>query len=227
MVTGGSDTATNIFISNYSSSNSSSSIQNNASNPNLTLTKSSSLYGNFSEFNFSFFHFFPSFRDDVSCCAVNSHFDLVVSGTLDCSLFFFSPTHKDVMRIIDLHNKIPEKVLITDGWGFVVVYELNLEKGNEFQCIEVYNVNGDLIISKPLQFQLQQWTTWKSVDGFDYLLMMSKGGIVFTCEVFYLDIIKAIKDRVELKVLSMSYSYELGIIFVGLNDGSIQMLPFR
>ncbi|KAK8894389.1 hypothetical protein M9Y10_022824 [Tritrichomonas musculus] len=227
LVTGGSDTATNIFISNYSSSNSSSSIQNNASNPNLTLTKSSSLYGNFSEFNFSFFHFFPSFRDDVSCCAVNSHFDLVVSGTLDCSLFFFSPTHKDVMRIIDLHNKIPEKVLITDGWGFVVVYELNLEKGNEFQCIEVYNVNGDLIISKPLQFQLQQWTTWKSVDGFDYLLMMSKGGIVFTCEVFYLDIIKAIKDRVELKVLSMSYSYELGIIFVGLNDGSIQMLPFR
>ncbi|OHT12267.1 hypothetical protein TRFO_17943 [Tritrichomonas foetus] len=195
LVTGGSDTATNIFSADDSS--------------------------------YNIKYFFPTFRDEVCCCAVNSHFDLVVSGTHDSSLFFCSPTHKIVTKIIDLNGRIPRKILITDGWGFVVVYESDMEKGTECQCIEVYTVNGDFITSRQLSYSIQQWTCWQTNDGFDYLLMISKNGLIFTCEAYYLDIHKAVSDRILLKPLSLSYSYQFGTIVVNLNDGSIQMVPFR
>ena len=190
---------------------------------NDTATCVFDVFGN----SFKLNNFFPSFRDDVCCCAVNSKYDLVVSGTRDSSLFFFSPTHKIVTKIIDLKGKIPQKILITNAWGFVVVYEIDIEKGTEYQYIEVFTVNGDPVISKQLSFQIQQWTHWESLDGFDYLLVLSKSGLFFTCEVFYMDLLKAIKDRIELKVLSLSYSYEFGIIVVSLSDGSIRIIPFR
>lgn len=215
LVTGGNDTATNIFLSNNSYIN-----ETTFANNTILPTFSSS-----PEINF--YHFFPTYRDDVTCCAVNSNFDLIVSGTRDSSLFFFSPLHKTVTKIVDLSGRIPEKVLITDGWGFVVVYELSFEKGVQDQCIEVYDVNGEFITSKPLQFAIQQWTSYKSVDGFDYLLILSIRGIFYSCEVFYLDLIKPITEKLNVETTSLSYSYDLGIVFVGLCKGTIQMIKYR
>jgi hypothetical protein len=112
-------------------------------------------------------------------------------------------------------------VLVSQAWGFIVVYE----KCQESKFVEVYTVNGDFVKRKEVKAAVKVWTTWRSTAGFDYIIMALKSGSIFAAETFILKFEKlgeGIRD-----VEGIFYSEKLGIIFANLEDGRTWMIPYR
>jgi hypothetical protein len=166
---------------------------------------------------------FPSFRDKILCSACSSAFDLVVVGARPGSLFLISPSRQSITRVISLDDLDPILVEITKGWGFIVVYEVGRQ--SEGQSLEVFTVNGDLILKKNIPFQIECWSACCSPDGFDYLVISPVRGRLMTAEVFTLSFSSCLSKAL-YGIKSAFYSPQLEIAFCGQSDGRIMALPW-
>jgi hypothetical protein len=172
--------------------------------------------------SFEVVYTFPTFRDAVVCCTVNASFDLAVVGARDSTLFLIALSRRTITSVLNLEGYNPLSVLITDGWGFIVVYGLSLTSREAF--IEVLTVNGEQIRKTKVNFEVQCWSTWKSRSGFDYLIVAPKRGQLRACEVFYLDFeLIGLSTRAD----TIFYSPQFEVMFVGQMDGRILMIPFH
>jgi hypothetical protein len=157
------------------------------------------------------------------CSACGSAFDLVVVGAKPGSLFLISPSRQSITRVINLGDLNPLLVEITRGWWFIVVYEVRRQ--SEIHFLEVFTVNGDLILKKEIPFQIECWSTWCSRDGFDYLVVSPVRGKLMTAEVFTLSFSSCLQKAL-YGVKSAFYSPTLDIAFCGQSDGRILALPW-
>ena len=167
---------------------------------------------------------FPSFHDEIICCDINSSFDLAVACTKDKNLFFISPSRETVNRVVPLEDRTPLMILITPGWGFVVVYEEERSASKTSRFIELFTVNGERIRIVDINFRIDTWTCWKSTSGFDYLMILCKNRELRACEVFYLDFVDV--DRRIDSVQSICYSPIHEVAFVA-QSSHITMLPYQ
>jgi hypothetical protein len=170
-------------------------------------------------------HSFPSFRDEIACCASSSAFDLVAVGAHPSTLFLVSVRHRSITRVIDLHGSKPVSLTITNGWGFIVLYTTQVVSDREIPSVELFTVNGHLIRSVKLDFSIERWSTWVSRDGFDYVIVCPKSGKIRKCELFYLQFTSLPANSYGVKALFYSPSLELTLVDQG--EGHILMLPFR
>lgn len=166
-------------------------------------------------------HMFPSFHDEIVCCDINSRFDIAVAGTRDNQLFFLSPSRSTVNCIVSLENRKPVRMLITDGWGFVVVYEEEPLALKTARFVEVFSVNGKLVRRVEIPFSIEKWACWKSREGFDFLIVSSNREIQM-CEVFYLEFSVVEKSAAE----SLCCSAHLGVVFA-VRNGKVVLLPLE
>jgi hypothetical protein len=168
----------------------------------------------------------PLYRDEILCCAVSSEFGLIASGTKDGFLILSSLARGSNVHVIDLFGNRPYAVLITQSWGFVVVCTTKLENGKINHNIAVYNTNGLFIRRAALPDAMAIWTSWSSLTGFDFLVIVSEHGRFFYCEAFFLQfaVIKGCKQNG--KVVAISYHpNELGLLAV-YEDGDVILVPF-
>jgi hypothetical protein len=122
----------------------------------------------------------PIFYEKPVAIAVNVPFDLLVVGTLEGSILLNS-LHTGLFRMRKSlqGSEIPRDVLITYGWGFVLV--------NTAKRMYLFNVNGHLIRDVELSMNVTAWCTWKNVRGFDFVAVADDKGRIFATEAFYLD----------------------------------------
>jgi hypothetical protein len=165
---------------------------------------------------------FPSFRDEIACSAVSASYDLIVVGAHASSLFLISPSHRTITRVINLGNRNPYRIEITEGWGFIVVYEKQILSKKKF--IELFTVNGEFIRRVELDCSIRGWSSWKSKDGLDYLAVAPKSGNLRVYEVFYLKC--CLLNETCYGVQSVFYSEALSVLFANYDNGKILMIPF-
>jgi hypothetical protein len=166
---------------------------------------------------------FPSFRHEIVCSAVSAAFDLAAVGAWDSTLFLISLSQRTITRVIPLGKCNPIGIIITRGWGFIVVHEREIESTEEF--IELFTVNGDPIRKTKIGFEIDCWSSWKSRDGFDYLIIAPKSGRLRVCEVFWL-VFHLLPQSANLS-RAIFYCPALEIIFVNQLDGQIIMIPYH
>jgi hypothetical protein len=166
---------------------------------------------------------FPSFRDEIVCAAVSATYDLVVVGAHSSALFLISPSHQTITRVISLADRDPYMVEITQGWGFIVVYEKARQADTKY--IELFTVNGEFIRRVEFAFAIRCWSVSTSIYGFDYLVVAAKDGRIYVAEAFYLNL-EGVK-RVSEDVQSIFYIESLRVIVVSQKDRPILLIPFR
>jgi hypothetical protein len=168
----------------------------------------------------------PLYRDEITCCAVNTGFGLISSGTRDCFLVLSSLERGSNVRAVDLDGCRPYKVLITEGWGFVVICATKLQDGNLEHSISVYSANGAFVKRAVLQDAVVAWTAWTSASGFDFLVIASEGGKIWACEAFFLDFTIVKGPKLGGHVVGMRYDpRELGLVLMSAN-AELVVVPF-
>ena len=155
----------------------------------------------------------PSFRNRINCCDISDNFNIVAFGTTsDNTIILSSLSAFKVIRVIQLEDIIPIKVIITKSWGFLVVYGSYVSEGKKKYIMNVYNINGLLIRSIPLYFEISILRSVISKSGFDFILMSSKNGNVYFFEAYYCKIGQPIiQDSAGL--LCLHYLHESNLVF--------------
>jgi hypothetical protein len=116
--------------------------------------------------------------EKVVLMAISLEFDLLVVATLEANVLLYSLS-KGVFRFrCDLEGEIATKILITPGWGFVVVLTRN--------HVHAFNVNGVKIRTETCPSSILCWCAWKSPKGFDCIAAADDKGRLIVCEAFYL-----------------------------------------
>jgi hypothetical protein len=161
----------------------------------------------------------PFYGDVVECCAISRSFKLVVCGTMTKRIVLIKLFEGEKVCVVNMDVK-PEMVLITDVWGFIVVYAKD-ENGQPL--VVVYDVNGRLMRRAEIPGEIKCWAAWTSRDAFDFLVWVAKDGKVYVTEVFYCEMKESI-DRVR-GAIACGY-YEMGRVIVVLTeDGQLVCLP--
>jgi WD40 repeat protein len=171
-------------------------------------------------------HQIPSFRGEILCTAISDGFHMVVSGVSDGTVMIAQTMTGTVTRVIELENKAkPVRVLITNEWGFILVYATAIVDGNIERSLFLFSVNGEFIRSAKLPTEIAAWVTFESSDGFDYVAMADIRGRIFKFEAFYLDVpVESLVDVVEVddRVDSLFYSKRNGLIVIVSKKGSVR-----
>jgi hypothetical protein len=114
---------------------------------------------------------------------INHNFDLLVLATLESTLLFYAVSGMSKSRSW-LAGEIFQQILITEGWGFVVVLTA--------QNLYLFNVNGSLIRSVGNTKSLMLLCCWKDAKGFDWLCGVDDRGRLGCYEAFYLNFAQSI-----------------------------------
>ncbi|KAK8885455.1 hypothetical protein M9Y10_040903 [Tritrichomonas musculus] len=120
------------------------------------------------------------------CCSISSIFETFVVATDNGSMQIVSvrgqPSNTKewhLSKIVEFENNenifIPQKILITDSLGFIVVYgkmKMSVDKNESF--IYLFTINGIFIRKQKIAGEVVNWTKWKSKNGFDFLALIIK-----------------------------------------------------
>jgi hypothetical protein len=155
---------------------------------------------------------------------VNESFQLTAAGTRDGFLVLSCLKRCAPYRVIEL-GSVPELLLVSESWGFVVVS--GKRHGNSHEnVLSVYTVNGVLVRECVLTSRIQAWTTWSSVSGFDYLLVASDDGQLRCCELFFLDFAPVLGVSLSAGVCAVRFVKEEQAIALVTDNGEFTIVPF-
>jgi hypothetical protein len=165
------------------------------------------------------------FQDQTCICSIvystpvyvsiNHNFDLLVVATLESTLLFYSVSGMFKSRSW-LAGEIVRQILITEGWGFVVVLTA--------QNLYLFNVNGSLIRSVGNTKSLMLLCCWKDAKGFDWLCGVDNRGRLGCCEAFYLSIAESI-CYCRGTVIALHYLTDCRSISAVTQDGKCFIVP--
>lgn len=162
----------------------------------------------------------PTLHDSVECVAVSHHFSAVACGCRDGCVLIYELTNGQKIREINLRGLVAKRVLISEAWGFVLVYAA---RENGTGCFDIYSINGDFIRRRPVSFRVSCWTVFQSNDGFDYVIVADKQGKVYLFEAFYLDISAPVYES-SAEVTSLFYLLGARCI-LAITDGAALVIP--
>jgi hypothetical protein len=162
----------------------------------------------------------------LTAIGVSQVFNVVVSGTGDCTLIFCSTVTHALVRVVSLGDGIvARKIAITPVWGFVVVYGTEMVAGTIKHYILVFTINGIFVVKTEIGFKIHVWVTWASFRGFDYIAYANEAGQVFFNEVFYLSADTPMIDHLHQAPIAMHFAREASTLVVVTRDGQAVFLP--
>jgi hypothetical protein len=149
------------------------------------------------------------YGDVIRCCAISRTFKMAVCGTVANHIVIVSLFDAEKVCVVDIGLK-PNAVVVTEGWGFIAVRAID-EKKTEF--LVLLDVNGRLIRSVQAPAPICTWAMWRSLDGFDYLLVATRHGEVFNLEAFYCEFRNPIY-RTPDAVVALAYFEHLRAVLI-------------
>ena len=126
-----------------------------------------------------------SYRESIVCVAVSRNFDVVVNATKDGAIFIISLSTRRTIKVINIPGE-PKNIVITPGWGFIIVSAVRKDKGEE-KCVYAFTINGMFIRDmKTEKMMIEKMRSWTTPRGFDYIVAIG-GNKVFVCEAYFLN----------------------------------------
>jgi hypothetical protein len=120
---------------------------------------------------------------------------------------------------------VPLKVTVSHSWGFILVNGTDSVNGNTTYTLSLFNINGLPI--KTIQFPeaVHHWHVWKSVSGFDFIVLATKRGKLFAFELFFMDIGRPVY-RCGAELVCLDYSIVNNHIIAVTTEGKVHLIPF-
>lgn len=191
---------------------------------------------------------YMQFRAVPKCCAISSIFKTLVVASDDDSVQIVSFTNNfqssrmklshivDLNEIIKQNSFVPMNALITDGFGFIILYgklEMSLDENESF--IYVFSINGLFIRSQKIDGEIVNWTKWRGQKGFDYLALVIKkrsendpNDITYkiaVCEAYYLKL-DILNYRIQKRIVSLEFLHEKNALAIFHNDGNFKLISY-
>jgi hypothetical protein len=163
------------------------------------------------------------FRDVTTCCAVSEPFQTVILGSKDGALSLHNLPSGVHSSVIELNGAVPNQILITDSFGFIVVAVTETVENESKYFLLVYTINGIFVRKMEIEGEITHWISWTSLNGFDYIAFKtSKDDAenlkVYICEVFYLKF-SVVRCRTVAPVVGMQYLTDFDLLLVAHKDG--------
>jgi hypothetical protein len=168
----------------------------------------------------------PSFANAVQCCAISLDFHAIVCGTKDGYLLFCSLTNGAVIRAIQVEMGSPVSILITKGWGFVLVEFTRIHRNGLTHHLALYSINGDFIRSCNLNNAITAWIAVKTSDGFDFVVLGDEDGNLHYFEAFYLELGPPFPGEKE-RAVALGFIEPSGIVIAVTQDGTLLFRPVK
>lgn len=185
-----------------------------------------------------------SFKNEITCIDVSEKFGTIACGTKDGSIILIDIAKLEPMVTINISPEIPNMIKITSCWGFVLVYSNKEHEGHIKSYLSVFDIDGQFIRKKSINFLISCWTHYSSLSGFDYFAVASMNSAVmrsndengnqtdrtsnlYLFEAFYLDVEDAGIARNSSKIVDLKYSIEKGMLYAARENGSICMYSVK
>lgn len=158
-----------------------------------------------------------SYKDLIICSAISQTFKLFVCGTNSNNLIFcqLNLDKMKINKIVEISGK-PNKIIITENFGFVVVSSIEMNNGNIHQNLTLFNVNGEknreLKCGNEISF-VDLICVSSSPGGFDYIIAGDEENRIFVFEAFYLDLGEPI-FTCHFRIKNLNYIKEKSAIIV-------------
>jgi hypothetical protein len=150
--------------------------------------------------------------DEAVSCAVGQSYGIVAGAMRDGSIFLIVIATGATARVMKI-SETPIAVMVTPGWGFVLVHSTEIVDAVSHFYLTLFSVNGDFIRRTEIPFRIQFWTAWESRKGFDFVAVVSAKGEVFAFEAFFLEV-AAQFGKVHGRVVEMNYFVNEELLFV-------------
>lgn len=189
-----------------------------ASNPVIVIGNSDSSLSLYH--SNEFIKLIPTFTNKITCIDCLASFDLIVVGTSQNNIFFFTTKDGTPKCCIDTNGATPELLTITKKWGFVIMFGSLGHK----KVIDVYTTNGQLIIRQEIPMSLTCWTTFSSRNDFDFVVAADNKGKIYVFEAFYANIGEPFYET-HNEISNIIFSTETNVSFAFAKNGNIYMSP--
>jgi hypothetical protein len=165
----------------------------------------------------------PTYRSSVVCSSVSANFGIIVMCCDGGSVVIGSLHDGSIIRVLQV-DMVPENVLVTPAWGFILVNGYVMQKGKKVYSLSIFNVNG-LPIRKVSSVAVEKWVAWSNGRHFDFVLMCGDGGRLFVFEAFYGEIGEAV-GRCAGKLVGLEYCAAEQLILGVSEEGKVYLIPF-
>jgi hypothetical protein len=154
-------------------------------------------------------------NDYITCMDTNREFSIVAVGTRDGKVLVHSIQGGSFIFSHDI-SKVPERIVITHGWGFVLV--------EADKTLFLFSINGRLIRKTEIDFSIAHVVTWKCERGCDFFAIADTKGCIRICEAFYLNLDNVIFTA-KSSVVLMSYILYSRALAVLTYQGEMILVP--
>lgn len=170
-----------------------------------------------------------SFRESIKCISINTNFDALICGTRDNWLLFcrLNIRKMAVNRMIETKGR-PQKIIVTDSFGFVVAFLTKIEEGKLIEKIALYDINGEEIRTKELNPERHIVAMTKALsipEAFDFLIVADDLNHIFVFEAFYLEFGQPI-FQTQSRILKLVYYQEECLIIAFCADGTAAVIYY-
>jgi hypothetical protein len=131
-----------------------------------------------------------------------------------------------VNQTVNLGERRPIQIVITDSWGFVLVYFRELIEGVLKHFLTLYTVNGDFIREIELEKGIAVWAVQRDEKGFDWIAMALENGRCYVFEAFWLRMGEPVYEA-RNRVLGIGFSWATQAVIVVVGNGEAVFLPWE
>ncbi|OHT14254.1 hypothetical protein TRFO_15412 [Tritrichomonas foetus] len=159
---------------------------------------------------------FCNIRANIITLECSIEFAIIVFGCDDCKIRIKSLQKGDKIATIDLEDDVPEKIIVTESWGFIVVRGV--------KRLYVLSVNGKLIKAIDTFPHFKQWFTFKTCDDFDYIGIEDFDSHVWYFEVMYPENLYDLTEF-DANIVAMRYDNNHDCFLVLTDNGRLMVFP--
>ena len=155
--------------------------------------------------------------ESISAVSVCQPYGTFICATNDGYIRTFSIEKRRLINEVNL-GFIAEKIISTDGWGFILLYSPGY--------LHLFTINGFLIKKQSINFEVYQWSTFKDQYGFDYICCADPIGHIYVFEAYYLNKIEQIAACHE-RIISVQYLYRIRAIVAHASSSTVYFIPYK
>jgi hypothetical protein len=166
-----------------------------------------------------------TFREKIKTLYISGRFHTIVCGSVDNSISLWSINSRRFTKAVDLGKCRPKKVVITPGWGFIVVFSKEISVDAVLPALTVLTLNGEFIGQTHLLCPIRHWTAWSSRNGFDFLLMSDCNNCVYVFEAYFAVVGEPVA-KFSLEIVGLHFDIDEEKILVVLESGDIHVVRY-
>ena len=162
----------------------------------------------------------------IKCIAVSANFHVVACGTKDNSILLLSMTTRTISRIINLDNCHPTNIIITSGWGMIVVFtkyfdETNISKA--MHKVYILSCNGDIVKTETIKSPPTHFVQYTDYSGFDHIIYSDENKNIYEFEAYFPENRRLITTE-KLNVIAIEAWHKINNCIVVTNDANVHFL---